>query len=80
MTDGGESRGLERTPEPTPEWTTHGLGPHPRPWPDDPRLDPELLEHGDTRNVLDRYRYWSMAAIVADLDERRHPFHVAIEN
>jgi len=65
---------------PSAEWTTHGLGPHPRPWPDDPRLDPELLEHGDTRNVLDRYRYWSMAAIVADLDERRHPFHVAIEN
>ena len=56
----------EPSPEPTPEWTTHGLGPHPRPWPDDPRLDPELLEHGDTRNVLDRYRYWSMAAIVAD--------------
>ncbi len=46
----------------------------------DPRLDPELLEHGDTRNVVDRYRNWSMDAIVADLDERRHPFHVAIEN
>ncbi|MBR22159.1 MAG: rRNA methyltransferase [Leifsonia sp.] len=66
--------------EPTPEWTTHGVGPHPHPWPDDPRLDPELLEHGDTRNVLDGYRYWSMTAIVADLDARRHPFHVAIEN
>jgi tRNA G18 (ribose-2'-O)-methylase SpoU len=46
----------------------------------DPRLDPELLAHGDTRNVVDRYRYWSHAAIVADLDARRHPFHVAIEN
>ena len=57
-----------------------GVGPHPRPWPDDERLDVDLLEHGDRRNVVDRYRYWSNAAIVADLDERRHPFHVAIEN
>lgn len=47
---------------------------------DDPRLDPELLAEGDTRNVVDRYRNWSMEAIVADLDSRRHPFHVAIEN
>jgi tRNA G18 (ribose-2'-O)-methylase SpoU len=46
----------------------------------DPRLDPELLAHGDTRNVVDRYRYWRHDAIVADLDARRHPFHVAIEN
>jgi tRNA G18 (ribose-2'-O)-methylase SpoU len=57
-----------------------GVGPHPRPWPDDERLDPGLLEHGDRRNVADRYRYWRVEAIVADLDERRHPFHVAIEN
>ncbi|MPZ60237.1 MAG: rRNA methyltransferase [Propionibacteriales bacterium] len=57
-----------------------GVGPHPRPWPDDDRLDPELLAHGDRRNVADRYRYWTVEAIVADLDSRRHPFHVAIEN
>ena len=57
-----------------------GVGPHPRPWPDDDRLDPELLAGGDRRNVVDRYRYWRMEAIVADLDARRHPFHVAIEN
>jgi tRNA G18 (ribose-2'-O)-methylase SpoU len=56
------------------------VGPHPRPWPDDPRLDPELLAAGDRRNVVDRYRYWRVEAIVADLDARRHPFHVAIEN
>jgi tRNA G18 (ribose-2'-O)-methylase SpoU len=56
------------------------VGPHQRPWPDDPRLDPALLEAGDRRNVVDRYRYWSVEAIVADLDERRHPYHVAIEN
>jgi tRNA G18 (ribose-2'-O)-methylase SpoU len=57
-----------------------GVGPHPEPWPDDPRLDPELLAGGDRRNVVDRYRYWSVEAIVADLDTRRHPYHVAIEN
>jgi len=57
-----------------------GVGPHPEPWPKDPRLDPELLAKGDRRNVADRYRYWTVEAIVADLDERRHPFHVAIEN
>ncbi|MCJ1714133.1 TrmH family RNA methyltransferase [Curtobacterium sp. VKM Ac-2922] len=67
-------------PEPSHERTTNGVGPHPRPWPDDARLDTELLEHGDTRNVLDHYRYWSMEAIVADLDTRRHGFDVAIEN
>ncbi|MBC8365748.1 MAG: RNA methyltransferase [Actinobacteria bacterium] len=57
-----------------------GVGPHPEPWPDDPRLDPGLLADGDRRNVVDRYRYWKVEAIVADLDTRRHPFHVAIEN
>lgn len=57
-----------------------GVGPHPEPWPDDPHLDPELLRDGDRRNVVDRYRYWSRQAIIADLDTHRHPFHVAIEN
>jgi len=57
-----------------------GVGPWPGAWPDDPRFDPELLEHGDTRNVVDPYRYWTMDAIVADLDSRRHRFDVAIEN
>jgi tRNA G18 (ribose-2'-O)-methylase SpoU len=57
-----------------------GVPPHPEPWPDDPRLDPELLAGGDRRNVADRYRYWRHEAIVADLDRHRHPFHVAVEN
>ena len=57
-----------------------GVGPHPQPWPADDRLDPALLAAGDRRNVVDRYRYWKVEAIVADLDRRRHPFHVAIEN
>ena len=71
---------MDDTPDPTHELTTNGVGPWPGEWPDDPRYDPELLRHGDTRNVIDRFRYWSMEAIVADLDRRRHPFHVAIEN
>lgn len=57
-----------------------GVGPWPGEWPDDPRLDPDLLRDGDRRNVVDRYRYWRLEAIVVDLDKRRHPFHVAIEN
>ena len=57
-----------------------GVGPHPEPWPDDPRMDLHLLAEGDRRNVADRYRYWTVDAIVEDLDGRRHPFHVAIEN
>lgn len=57
-----------------------GVGPHPPPWPDDSRLDPELLAEGDRRNVIDKYRYWSVDAIRADLDKSRFPFHVAVEN
>ena len=60
-----------------------GVGPWPGPpdaWPTDPRYDPELLAAGDRRNVADRYRYWRVEAIVADLDARRHPFDVAVEN
>ncbi|SDK01997.1 SpoU rRNA Methylase family protein [Cryobacterium psychrotolerans] len=65
---------------PTPELSTHGVGPWQGEWPHEPQYDAALLEGGDTRNVIDRYRYWRMDAIVADLDEHRHPFHVAIEN
>ena len=57
-----------------------GVGPWEGPWPEDSRYDPDLLRDGDRRNVVDRYRYWSLEAIVADLDRTRHPFHVAIEN
>src|ERR671928_1106414 len=57
-----------------------GVGPWEGPWPDDPRYDRQLLAAGDRRNVVDRYRYWTLEAIVADLDLRRHDFHVAIEN
>jgi tRNA G18 (ribose-2'-O)-methylase SpoU len=57
-----------------------GVGPWEGDPPDDDRLDPELLADGDARNVVDRYRYWRHEAIVADLDTRRFPYHVAIEN
>jgi tRNA(Leu) C34 or U34 (ribose-2'-O)-methylase TrmL len=57
-----------------------GVGPWPGPWPDDPRYDPALLRDGDRRNVVDRYRYWTVQAVRADLDTCRHPFHVAVEN
>ncbi|MBO3083255.1 RNA methyltransferase [Cellulomonas sp. zg-ZUI188] len=57
-----------------------GVGPWVGDWPTGEQYDPQLLAEGDRRNVVDRYRYWSLEAIVADLDTRRHPFHVAIEN
>ncbi|MET4053233.1 tRNA G18 (ribose-2'-O)-methylase SpoU [Frigoribacterium sp. PvP054] len=75
-------------PEPTgpPEPTVdpeHGVGPWPggeAAWPEGDHWDPDLLRDGDRRNVVDRYRYWTMEAIVADIDSHRHPFHVAVEN
>jgi tRNA G18 (ribose-2'-O)-methylase SpoU len=57
-----------------------GVGPWPGDWPGDDRYDPTLLADGDRRNVVDHYRYWRRDAVVADLDTRRHDFHVAIEN
>jgi len=69
-------------PEPNPsvELTTNGVGPWRGELPTEQHYDPELLESGDSRNVIDKYRYWTIEAITADLDESRHPFHVAIEN
>lgn len=57
-----------------------GVGPHPGPWPKEPRFDPELLAGGDHRNVTDEFRYWRVEAIVEELDRRRFSYHVAIEN
>ena len=80
--DSIEHEGGRRAPyDPMPYGPAEvGVGPWQGPWPDGSQYDPELLENGDRRNVVDRYRYWSMRAIVADLDTRRHDFHVAIEN
>jgi tRNA G18 (ribose-2'-O)-methylase SpoU len=57
-----------------------GVGPHDKPWPTDERYDSELLAGGDRRNVEDKYRYWTVEAIKADLDTHRIGLHVAIEN
>ncbi|CQD10503.1 RNA methyltransferase [Mycolicibacterium conceptionense] len=66
------------------EWgQSPGVGPWEGPLPcgdDAARYDPELLRDGDTRNVVDAYRYWTREAIIADIDHRRHPLHIAIEN
>lgn len=86
-----EPQGADSSQAPGPtEWTSPlaagvGVGPwedeHPGvPRPTDPRYDPELLTLGDTRNVVDAYRYWRREAIVADIDSRRHELHIAIEN
>ena len=57
-----------------------GVGPHPLPLPEGDQYDPELLAHGDQRNVEDKYRYWTVEAIKVDLDATRHDVHIAIEN
>lgn len=57
-----------------------GVGPHPQPWPNDEQFDPELLALGDTRNVADKYRYWTVVAIKADMAQHSIPVHIAIEN
>lgn len=57
-----------------------GVGPYPKPWPRGPQYDAGLLTNGDTRNVIDKYRYWSNESIKADLDKTRSNLHVAIEN
>ncbi|HKS02756.1 MAG TPA: rRNA methyltransferase, partial [Arthrobacter sp.] len=78
------------TPEPHPEpsqpepnWTPEqkpevGVGPWEGEWPEGGHWDPDLLADGDRRNVVDKYRYWKHEAIVADLDAKRHDFHIAI--
>lgn len=82
----GDASGPASDRGPT-EWFPHpvGVGPWSEefpgvPVPDDPRYDPELLDNGDRRNVVDDYRYWRLEAIVADIDTRRHALHIAVEN
>ena len=78
----GEGEDERRAPyDPMPHGPAEvGVGPWEGPWPTDERYDAGLLAEGDGRNVVDRYRYWRLEAVVADLDTRRHDFHVAIEN
>ena len=77
----GESEEQRAPYDPMPHGPAEvGVGPWEGPWPDGEQYDAALLAAGDRRNVVDRYRYWTLEAIVADLDTRRHDFHVAIEN
>jgi len=57
-----------------------GVGPHKKPWPTDDKYDTELLANGDSRNVVDKYRYWKREAIKADLIKTKPSLEVAIEN
>ena len=77
-----ESPAEQRAPyDPMPHGRPEvGVGPWEGPWPEGEQYDARLLTEGDRRNVVDRYRYWKLEAIVADLDRRRHSFHVAVEN
>ena len=77
----GDERGSRAPYDPMPHGPAEvGVGPWQGAWPEGEQYDARLLAEGDRRNVVDRYRYWSLEAIVADLDRRRHAFHVAIEN
>ena len=92
MNETTPDRGTEPAPDRGPTaWSDHPVGvgpgaeahpgvPSPSEGPDGDRYDPDLLEHGDRRNVVDAYRYWTRDAVVADIDTRRHPLHIAIEN
>lgn len=43
-------------------------------------LDPDLVANGDTRNVADEYKTWTVDAIKDDLARKSFPLHIAIEN
>jgi tRNA G18 (ribose-2'-O)-methylase SpoU len=47
---------------------------------EDPRIDRRRKVEGDTRNVINKYRFWSNEAIKTDLAKHAFAFHVAIEN
>lgn len=57
-----------------------GVGPWQGEWPTGDRYDPELLAHGDYRNVEDQYRYWKREEIALDIAGRSLGYEVAIEN
>ncbi len=59
---------------------TIGVGPYQKPLPTDEKFDKDLLKNGDKRNVLDKYHYWTVESIKADMDRTRTSLHIAIEN
>src|SRR5699024_5742082 len=78
----GVERQAMTTEHREPGWEERevGVGAWDGQWPEGDQWDQTLLAEGDRRNVADHYRYWTVEAIVADLDTRRHPLHIAIEN
>lgn len=81
MPNSSEPRGPEpRSTEPGEFYVSVGVGPHAEPWPTSSDFDPELLAHGDRRNIIDEYRYLTVEAIRARLSDHRSSVHVAIEN
>ena len=43
-------------------------------------LDLQLVKHGDKRNVIDRYRRWTVEAISHDLRQSASKLEIAVEN
>ncbi|MDR3127831.1 MAG: hypothetical protein LBT99_00675, partial [Bifidobacteriaceae bacterium] len=43
-------------------------------------IDKDLLQNGDTRNVVDKYRFWTNQAIKTDMAKTARPFEIAVEN
>jgi tRNA G18 (ribose-2'-O)-methylase SpoU len=43
-------------------------------------IDPTLARDGDSRNVVDAYKTWTIDAIKQDLSAKAFPVHIAIEN
>ena len=43
-------------------------------------LDPQLVKHGDKRNVIDRYRQWTVEAISHDLRQSASKLEIAVDN
>lgn len=80
MTQTPDSPEFVRSNEPGEFYVTNGVGPHPLPIPTGPEYDADLLAHGDSRNILDEYRYWTVEAIRENLEQTRNDFEVAIEN
>lgn len=71
---------FEPSDEPGEFYPAVGVGPHPLPLPTDEHFDEALLANGDSRNIVDQYRYWKTEAIKADLALNRAAVEVAIEN
>lgn len=43
-------------------------------------VDKMLIENGDTRNVIDKYKNWKLEAIKEDMRKNAFEVHIAIEN